>query len=46
MFKLGTLGNGTVTVPMALWHVVLIVLTALSGIWFFNREEAASIDKL
>jgi lipopolysaccharide transport system permease protein len=46
MFKLGTLGDGTVSVPMAIWHVVLIVVTLFSGIWFFNREESDSVDKL
>jgi hypothetical protein len=28
------------------WQLVAIVLIALAGIWFFNREEAASVDKL
>jgi lipopolysaccharide transport system permease protein len=46
MFRLGTLGSGTVSVPVALWHLALMMVTAFTGIWFFNREEAASIDKL
>jgi lipopolysaccharide transport system permease protein len=28
------------------WQLVAIGLIALAGIWFFNREEAASVDKL
>jgi hypothetical protein len=24
----------------------LVVITMMTGLWFFNREEAASVDKL
>ena len=46
MFRLGTLGHGTLSGPVAIWHIVLIGVTAVLGIWFFNREEAASVDTL
>jgi hypothetical protein len=26
--------------------LVLVVLTMVTGMWFFNREESASVDKL
>jgi lipopolysaccharide transport system permease protein len=45
-FKWGALGQGTVNPSGLATSVALIVLTMLSGMWFFNREEAASIDKL
>jgi lipopolysaccharide transport system permease protein len=46
LFKWGTLGQGHVTAPSLITSLVLIVVTMISGMWFFNREEAASIDKL
>jgi lipopolysaccharide transport system permease protein len=45
-FKWGTLGLGHLTVASVTTSVTLVVLTAVSGVWFFTREEAASIDKL
>jgi lipopolysaccharide transport system permease protein len=45
-FKWGTLGTGTVNPGGLLTSLSLIVVTMVSGMWFFNREEAASIDKL
>jgi lipopolysaccharide transport system permease protein len=46
LFKWGTLGQGHLTVPSMVTSLALITVTMISGIWFFNREEAASIDKL
>jgi lipopolysaccharide transport system permease protein len=45
-FKWGTLGVGTVHAVSFITSVTLIVLTLISGVWFFNREEASSIDKI
>jgi lipopolysaccharide transport system permease protein len=45
-FKWGTLGYGHLTRTSIALSMTMIGLTAISGIWFFNREEAASIDKL
>lgn len=45
-FKWGTLGTGHVTVVGLTTSFVMLVVTLIGGIWFFNREEAASIDKL
>ena len=45
-FKWGTLGDGSFSqVPMTI-SLILIILTMVSGLWFFNREETASVDKL
>lgn len=46
MYKWGTLGQGHLTVAGVATSLTLIALTMVSGIWFFNREEAASIDTL
>lgn len=46
LFKWGTLGQAHLTAPSMATALVLITVTMVSGIWFFNREEAASIDKL
>lgn len=46
MFKWGTLGQGHVTSGGLMTSLAVIVFTMMTGIWFFNREEAASIDKL
>jgi len=45
-FKWGTLGIGHVTVVGLITSFAMLMLTLVGGIWFFNREEAASIDKL
>lgn len=45
-FKWGTLGYGSFPVVPATISLALIVLTMLTGLWFFNREETASVDKL
>ena len=45
-FKWGTLGQGVLSpVPTAM-SLSLVVLTMVAGLWFFNREETASVDKL
>jgi len=46
LFKWGTLGQAHITAPSLITSIVLITITMISGMWFFNREEAASIDKL
>ena len=46
LFKWGTLGYGHLNPVSLATSLVMIVLTMVSGIWFFNREEATSIDKL
>lgn len=45
-FKWGTLGAGHLTLRSVVTSLSLIALTLITGAWFFNREEAASIDKL
>jgi lipopolysaccharide transport system permease protein len=45
-FKWGTLGVGHLTFASVATSLSLIALTLISGMWFFNREEAASIDQL
>jgi lipopolysaccharide transport system permease protein len=45
-FKWGTLGIGTVNANGLVTSSVLIILTLVSGVWFFNREESASIDRI
>jgi lipopolysaccharide transport system permease protein len=46
LFKWGTLGQAHLTAPSLITSLVLVAITLISGMWFFNREEAASIDKL
>lgn len=46
LFKWGTLGIGHVTVVSVITSLALIAVTMVTGMWFFNREESASIDKL
>jgi len=45
-FKWGTLGQESFPVVPAALSLGLVVITMLTGVWFFNREEAASVDKL
>ena len=45
-FKWGTLGVGHLTVGGVTTSLAMIALTLVTGIWFFNREEASSIDKM
>jgi len=46
LYKWGTLGQAHITARHLIISLVLIAITLVSGMWFFNREEAASIDKL
>ena len=45
-FKWGTLGYGTLHPAALASSLVLMGVTMVSGLWFFNREESASVDKL
>jgi lipopolysaccharide transport system permease protein len=45
-FKWGTLGEGHLTMTSVVTSLSLVAATLFSGVWFFTREEAASIDKL
>jgi len=45
-FKWGTLGEGVFPAVPAAMALSLVVVTMVTGMWFFNREEAASVDKL
>lgn len=45
-FKWATLGEGTVSAAGLVTSLTLIAATMVSGLWFFTREEAASVDKL
>jgi ABC-type polysaccharide/polyol phosphate export permease len=45
-FIWGSLGEGIFPTVPAVISLVLVVLTMFTGMWFFNREEAASVDKL
>jgi lipopolysaccharide transport system permease protein len=45
-FKWGTIAEGRLDIPGLVTSVVLIFATIFVGVWYFNREEAASIDKL
>lgn len=46
LFKWGTLGQSGVSMPGVITSMVLITATMVSGMWFFNRQEAGSVDKL
>jgi lipopolysaccharide transport system permease protein len=45
-FKWGTLGGGVFPTTAAVTSLSLIVVVMATGLWYFNREEAASVDKL
>jgi len=45
-FKWGMLGDGVLSPVPTTISLVLIVLTMVIGLWFFNRQETASVDKL
>jgi lipopolysaccharide transport system permease protein len=45
-FKWGTLGTGHLSVSLVTSSLVLVALTMVTGMWFFSREEAASVDQL
>jgi ABC-type polysaccharide/polyol phosphate export permease len=46
MYKWGTLGHAHLTTAGVVTSLSLIAVTMVTGIWFFNREEASSIDRL
>jgi homopolymeric O-antigen transport system permease protein len=45
-FKWGVLGVGELNVTATISGLSVIVLTLVGGIWYFNRSEATSVDKL
>lgn len=45
-FKWGTLGRGSLQPASIAASLTLILVTIVVGMWFFNRYEAASVDKL
>lgn len=45
-FKWATLGEGTFSPGSLTRSVALIALTMVAGMWFFNRAEAGSVDKM
>jgi lipopolysaccharide transport system permease protein len=45
-FKWGTLGYGHLSASSVATSLTLVAITMISGIWFFTREESASVDKL
>ena len=45
-FKWGTLGGDAFPTTAAATSLGLIVVVMATGLWYFNREEAASVDKL
>jgi lipopolysaccharide transport system permease protein len=45
-FRWGTLGGDVFPGGAAATSLGLIVVTLATGLWYFNREEAASVDKL
>lgn len=45
-FKWGTLGTGDLSVSLVSSSLSLVTLTMITGMWFFTREEAASVDQL
>jgi lipopolysaccharide transport system permease protein len=45
-FKWGTLGTGHLSVSLVTSSLSLVALTMITGMWFFSREEAASVDQL
>lgn len=45
-FRWGTLGGSVFPTTAAATSLVLIVVVMATGLWYFNREEATSVDKL
>lgn len=45
-FKWGTLGRGELAQGPVTLSLSLVLVTMVTGLWFFNREETASVDKL
>lgn len=45
-FKWGVLGIGEFNVRALASGIIVVVLTLLSGIWYFNRSEAVAVDRM
>ena len=45
-FRWGAFGEGAFPAVPAALSLTLVLITLMTGMWFFNREEAASVDKL
>ncbi|HVG56324.1 MAG TPA: ABC transporter permease [Vicinamibacterales bacterium] len=45
-FRWGTIGGDQFQVVPAAISFGILVVTMVTGLWYFNREEAASVDKL
>ena len=47
LFRFSTLGTPLeISRATLIGQLIAIVVVGLTGIWFFNREEAASVDKM
>jgi lipopolysaccharide transport system permease protein len=47
LFRFSTIGTPLeISRATMIGQLIVIAIVALSGIWFFNREEAASVDKM
>lgn len=47
LFRLSTVGSPLeISRATLIGQLIVIALVGLSGVWFFNREEAASVDKM
>jgi len=47
LFRYGTVGTPLeITSVTIVAHMIAIAVTAASGIWFFNRVESGSVDKI
>ena len=45
-FKWGVLGIGEFNVRALASGIIVVLLTLLSGIWYFNRSEAVAVDRM
>ena len=45
-FRWGAFGEGVFPAAPAAVSLSLVIVTLMAGMWFFNREEAASVDEL
>jgi lipopolysaccharide transport system permease protein len=45
-FRWGAFGEGAFPTIPAMTSLATVLVTLMTGMWFFNREEAASVDKL
>jgi len=47
LFRFSTVGTPLeISTATLIGQLAAIAVVGLSGIWFFNREEAASVDKM